>query len=58
MTILDQLAATTDPAWEKMIDERRRTDDANVLEANGPQRETHWGRRGGTFHKGNEFFKK
>ena len=50
ITVLDKLATNTRPAWTAMITERRTTSDRAP--------ETKWGRTGGTFHKGDEFFKK
>lgn len=62
MTILEQLAATTDPAWVDMINRRRPSIvDDGVSEkhaAVSSQRGTTWGRKGGTHYKDGEFHKK
>jgi hypothetical protein len=63
-TILDQLAATTHPAWSTMIDQRRRSvSSSEASETTSQGLAAEWGRRGGTFHKDidtddEEFFKK
>lgn len=53
MTILEQLAATTEPAWADMI-EQRRAQSATPEAA----RATVWGRKGESHYKDGKFTKK
>lgn len=62
MTILERLAAITDPIWVDMINRRRTlltsSGDAPGNEALPSQPGAEWGRKGGTHFKDDEFFKK
>lgn len=61
MTILGQLAATTNPAWADMINRRRPSivdDGISGTLAVSSQRATEWGRKGGSHYKDAEFHKK
>lgn len=61
MTILERLAAATDPVWVDMINRRRAAlapDGVPGSEALPSQPRTEWGRRGGSHFKDDEFTKK
>ncbi len=61
MTILERLAATTDPVWVDMINQRRVSPSAGGTpgsKALSSQSAAEWGRKGGSHFKDDEFTKK
>lgn len=53
MTTLEQLAATTEPTWAGMIEQRR-----GQSVTPGAGRATEWGRKGESHYKDGKFTKK
>ena len=61
MTILERLAATTDPVWVDMINRRRTPPTSGGAAGNeglSSQPGAEWGRKGGSHYKDDEFTKK